>query len=179
MHDHLRRPLNFEVGEGFAQPDLGRTRLVDRPGWWLAARRVGQAEPFSQLGAEPLVAGAANSTSVIGVELLAALKGRRLSPAQPEQVIATTERLTPGFAPLIVLLAFTGMRIREALGLRWRDVDLDEATIRLRWQLTKDDRRYVSVKTDAGVRDIPILPALRRRLIPTGSPRRGRDRATP
>jgi hypothetical protein len=67
-------PLNFEVGESYAQPDLGRTRLVDRPGWWLAAGRVGQAESLSQLGAEPLVAGTANSTSVIGVELLAALE---------------------------------------------------------------------------------------------------------
>ena len=73
MHDHERGPLNFEVGEGFAQPDFGRTRLVDRPGWWLAAGRVGQAEPLAQLGAEALVAGTANSTSVIGVELLAAL----------------------------------------------------------------------------------------------------------
>jgi integrase len=42
------------------------------------------------------------------------------------------------------------MRIREALGLRWEDVDLDEATIRLRWQLAKDDRRRVPVKTAAG-----------------------------
>ena len=57
------------------------------------------------------------------------------------------------------------MRIREALGLRWEDVDLDEATIRLRWQLAKDDRRRVPVKTAAGNRDLPIVPALRRRLI--------------
>ena len=39
------------------------------------------------------------------------------------------------------------------------------ATIRLRCQLAKDDCTYVPVKTDAGVRDIPVLPALRRRLI--------------
>jgi integrase len=45
----------------------------------------------------------------------------------------------PGYAPLIVLLAFTGMRIREALGLCWQDVDLDAGAIRLRWQLAKDD----------------------------------------
>jgi integrase len=73
--------------------------------------------------------------------------------------------MVPSFAPVIVLLAFTGMRIREALGLRWENVDLDEATIRLRFQLAVDDRTRVPLKTDAGVRDIPILPALRRRLI--------------
>jgi integrase len=92
-------------------------------------------------------------------------KGRRLSPAELEAVITTAERLVPSFAPLIVLLAFTGMRIREALGLRWEDVDLDGATIRLRWQLAVDDVTRVELKTDAGARDIPILPALRRRLI--------------
>jgi integrase len=92
-------------------------------------------------------------------------KGRRLSPEQLAQVIEIAERLTPSFAPLIVLLAYTGLRAREALGLRWQDVDLDAATIRLRWQLARDDLTYVPVKTEAGIRDLPILPVLRRRLI--------------
>ena len=55
--------------------------------------------------------------------------------------------------------------LKQALGLRWQDIDLDAATIRVRWQLARDDRSYVPVKTDAGVRDIPILPQLRRRLV--------------
>jgi hypothetical protein len=42
-------------------------------------------------------------------------KGRRLSPQQLEEAIATAEERVPGFAPLIVLLAWTGVRIREAL----------------------------------------------------------------
>jgi integrase len=93
-------------------------------------------------------------------------KGKRLSPAELERVLGVAERRTPSFAPLIVLLAYTGMRIREALGLRWQDVDLDAATIRLRWQLARDDDlARVPLKTDAGARDIPMLPALRRRLI--------------
>jgi integrase len=92
-------------------------------------------------------------------------KGRRLSPAELEAVIAIAEELVPSFAPLIVLLAYTGLRIREALGLRWQDIDLDAATIRLRWQLAPDDLTYVPVKTEAGNRDLPILPALRRRLV--------------
>jgi integrase len=52
-------------------------------------------------------------------------KGRRLSPEQLEKVIETAERLTPSFAALIVLLAYTGLRAREALGPRWQDIDLD------------------------------------------------------
>jgi integrase len=73
--------------------------------------------------------------------------GRRLSPEQLDQAIEIAERRTPSYAPLIVLLAYTGLRIREALGLRWQDVDLDNATIRLRWQLTKDCKSRVPVKT--------------------------------
>lgn len=92
-------------------------------------------------------------------------KGRRLSPGELDCVLAAAERVTPSFAPLVTLLAYTGVRIREALGLRWEDVDLDGATIRLRWQLAKDDRTRAALKTDAGARDLPILPALRRRLI--------------
>jgi integrase len=92
-------------------------------------------------------------------------KGKRLSPAQLERVLDVAERRSPSFAPLIVLLAYTGMRIREALGLRWQDVDLDAATIRLRWQLDRNDAGHAPLKTDAGARDIPMLPALRRRLI--------------
>lgn len=92
-------------------------------------------------------------------------KARRLSPEQLDAVIRTAERVTPSFAPMVVLLAYTGMRIREALGLRWEDIDFDQGTIRVRWQLAKDDLLRVAVKTEAGNRDLPILPALRRRLI--------------
>jgi integrase len=92
-------------------------------------------------------------------------KGRRLSPAELAAVIDTAERIAPSFAPLVVLLAYTGVRLREALGLRWGDVDLEAATIRLRFQLAVDDRRRVPLKTEAGARDLPILPALRRRLV--------------
>jgi len=92
-------------------------------------------------------------------------KGKRLSPADLERVLTVAEQVVPSFAPLVVLLAYTGMRVREALGLRWQDVDLDAATIRLRVQLAKDDVTRVPLKTDAGSRDLPVLPALRRRLI--------------
>jgi integrase len=92
-------------------------------------------------------------------------KGKRLSPDDLKRVLKVAERVTPSYAPLIVLLAYTGVRIREALGLRWQDVDLDAATIRLRWQLAKDDVTHVPLKTQASARDLPMLPALRRRLV--------------
>ena len=55
-----------------------------------------------------------------------------------------------GRRALLATLTFAGLRIGEALDLRWRDVDL--ATGRL---------TVGRAKTDAGVREIDLLPALR------------------
>jgi integrase len=51
---------------------------------------------------------------------------------------------------LLATLTFAGLRIGEALSLRWRDVDLARSTITVR-----------AAKTDAGVRVVNILPVLR------------------
>jgi integrase len=51
---------------------------------------------------------------------------------------------------LVATLTFAGLRIGEALSLRWRDVDLARGTIVVR-----------VAKTDAGVRTINLLPVLR------------------
>jgi integrase len=50
---------------------------------------------------------------------------------------------------LLATLTLAGLRIGEALSLRWRDVDLARGTITVR-----------AAKTDAGVRVVNILPAL-------------------
>lgn len=56
--------------------------------------------------------------------------------------------------PFIAAMMFGGLRISEALGLRWRDVDLAGGRMRV-----------ADSKTDAGVRWVPVLPALRDELI--------------
>ncbi len=56
--------------------------------------------------------------------------------------------------PLMATLIFGGLRISEALALRWRDVDLAGGRLRV-----------AGSKTDAGVRWVPLTPALREELI--------------
>jgi integrase len=51
---------------------------------------------------------------------------------------------------LLATLTFAGLRIGEALSLRWRDLDLARGTITVR-----------AAKTDAGLRAVNILPILR------------------
>jgi integrase len=59
-------------------------------------------------------------------------------------------RVSPGQRrALIATLIFAGLRIGEALALRWRDVELARGTLTVR-----------AAKTDAGVRSVNILPAL-------------------
>jgi integrase len=54
---------------------------------------------------------------------------------------------------LIATLIFAGLRIGEALSLRWRDIDVDAGTIAVN-----------EAKTPAGVRTINLLPVLRSEL---------------
>jgi integrase len=62
-------------------------------------------------------------------------------------------RATPRRA-LLATLAFAGLRIGEALTLRWCDVDLAGGRLRVG-----------QAKTDAGVREVELLPVLREELI--------------
>lgn len=61
------------------------------------------------------------------------------------------------------MLAYTGLRLSEAVGLRRQDVDLVEGELRVRGQLSmaRRDRpaRIVPAKTAASVRDVPMMPA--------------------
>ncbi len=63
---------------------------------------------------------------------------------------------------LFELLAKTGLRISEALGLDWGDVDFGKLTLRVRRQYYRGDLRQL--KTHSGRRDLPLSPGLARRL---------------
>ena len=89
-------------------------------------------------------------------------KPRRLDDADLERLFAAA---TPGYRIVFVLLAFTGLRIREALGLTWADVDLEHGLIRVERQLADDDVTYVDVKTANARRELPLYPVLRRSLV--------------
>ena len=63
------------------------------------------------------------------------------------------------------MLAFTGLRISEALGLRWSDVDFVDGELRVRTQLipAKKDRPArldPRLTTEASGRYVPLFPAV-------------------
>jgi integrase len=86
---------------------------------------------------------------------------------RPSKVMVWTPALTKQFLQraephrwyaLYYLIAFRGLRRGEACGLRWSDVDLDEGTVTVRWQLTQIGPTIFQgkPKSDAGEATISI-----------------------
>ncbi len=61
---------------------------------------------------------------------------------------------------LLLLLYYTGVRVGEALGLQWRDIDFAKKTIRVERDIDFKTNGIGAVKTAASVRDVPLPPEL-------------------
>lgn len=70
----------------------------------------------------------------------------------------------PAYRLILMILAFTGMRISELRGLSWANVDLERATIRVRQRADRFSKMGAP-KSLSGHRDIPIPPGLVRELL--------------
>ena len=73
-------------------------------------------------------------------------------PAQGSRTVAQYD-----YSPLIRLLVLTGLRVSEALGLRWQDIDLLGAAIHVRHSWSREGM-LTEPKMKAGRRDVPIAP---------------------
>jgi integrase len=87
---------------------------------------------------------------------------RRLDERELDLFVA---HATPTFRPVLTVLAFTGLRVSEALGLRWADVDFVDGELHVRTQLTpatkdRPARLTVRLKTEASERVVPMFPAV-------------------
>ncbi|HZS62857.1 MAG TPA: site-specific integrase [Gemmatimonadaceae bacterium] len=89
----------------------------------------------------------------------------RPKPGKADRRILSETEITAVLAragrhrPLIAVLIFAGLRMGEALGLRWENIDFDQGFIRVRKQLDRR-RQLVEPKTDSSVRDVVLLPEL-------------------
>lgn len=68
---------------------------------------------------------------------------------------------------LLAILLYTGVRRGEMLGLRWEDIDFERKLIHIRRQITFINNRPVekATKSQAGLREVPMLPELERILL--------------
>lgn len=84
-----------------------------------------------------------------------------LSEAEVERLVADTGR--DRYHCLWVTLVTTGLRLREALGLRWRDVDLESRTVVVRAQLPRrraDSEELLRPKSSSSRRTVAVSAGL-------------------
>jgi integrase len=86
---------------------------------------------------------------------------RALTAPEIEQLIASA---LPTYRPLIATLAYSGLRMSEALGLTWQEIDFDADEIHVRYQLSRatseKPARRKQLKSEAGARNVILLPQL-------------------
>lgn len=85
-------------------------------------------------------------------------KRKGLDASELRALLAAIERDSPRWRPLVLTLAYTGLRFGEATALRWEDVDLDEGTItvvRAQWKGHVDHP-----KAKASRRTVAMAPEL-------------------
>jgi integrase len=74
------------------------------------------------------------------------------------------EAMSDTFRPVAAACTYASLRISEALGLRWGDVDFKNKTLRVCRQLDDDGTVRDVTKTPASTATLPLLPALEREL---------------
>ncbi len=81
-----------------------------------------------------------------------------------QEIAELIECALPTYRPFISTLAYSGLRLSEALGLTWQEIDFEAEEIHVRHQLSKATRgrpaRRKPLKTDAARRDVVLLPQL-------------------
>jgi integrase len=105
---------------------------------------------------------AVNPTS--GLQLPAA-RGRRERVASPAEAAELIAALLPRDRALWASAMYAGLRRGELLALRWEDVDLGKGVIRVERSYDPKDGVFVTPKTRAGRRAVPIASLLRAHLL--------------
>lgn len=100
-------------------------------------------------------------------------KRHALTVSEQERIIEFVSNSEyKGWLNLLVVLLGTGMRISEACGLRWEDCDFINDVINVNHNLIyrvdengKANFHITTPKTNAGIREIPMLTAVRKALL--------------
>jgi integrase len=122
--------------------------------------------PLSLILGRAVRRGAISTNAVAGLERSERPKGQRreMRILSRDEIGLLLDSTAPEHRPLIATLTFGGLRISEALGLRWADVDLDRGQLHVRGQLDHKSRDRADTKTTSGTRSVVLMPALGRML---------------
>ena len=174
---HLRAPTRERYRwaiDAHLIPRFGRFRVTDireddvarliaemsaalRPSTVRAALNV-----MSRLMGRAVRRGAIATNPVSGLERWERPKGRprEMRVLQRDEIGRVLAATPNRHRPMLATLIFCGLRIGEALALRWSDVDLADGRLRVRWQIDAQTGERVEPKTITAKRDIVVMPAL-------------------
>jgi integrase len=99
-----------------------------------------------------------------GLEL-PAVRGHRDRVASPAEAAALLAALPEHERPLWATALYGGLRRGELMALAWEHVDLAEGVIRVEGSYDPKAGEYVTPKSRAGTRKVPIASALREHLV--------------
>jgi integrase len=147
---HLLRDLRRR---GYAESTLHRTLVVLRALDRLArSRKLVTRSPLDEL--DPAEKPSPPRMSAAGRVL------------DETELAALVRHAPPAYRAVVTLLAYSGLRTSEALGLRWTDVNFVESELQVRFQLSRTrGRGLVAPKTRASERFVPLFPAVEQALV--------------
>ncbi len=150
-HMQVQRLINEKDKDGYAPNTVDRIRATLRSALTVAWRQSLVAENVAQR---------------VSVPKKVKKDPTFLQPEEAKRLIEAAGQTR--FGNLIELALHTGMRIGEVTGLRWSDVDFDNAILRVRVQLQRVDSKLVlrELKSASSRRSLPLtaraLDALKR-----------------
>jgi integrase len=78
------------------------------------------------------------------------------------EIVRLLDAATAIYRPMLATAIYTGLRMNELLALTWADIDFDRGFVRVNGQLERRTRQRVETKTERGVREVVLIPALAR-----------------
>ena len=94
-------------------------------------------------------------------------KGRREPPSESQVKVVKDHYMEPDALPAVVFLC-TGERRGEACGIQVKDIDFEKGVIHIRNAVENIHNKphVTTTKTEAGIRDVPLLKMLKEALTP-------------
>ena len=155
--------IKYVAGE-FAEHRIGDIRPVDVRAWIAELAAEGRSRSLigtarlvlREVCAQAVMDDLIPTNPVVGSKMPRAEHTSDKRVLLPEEVEAIADAIDGRYRPLVLVGGYCGLRLGEALGLRWKRIDVLARTITVREQLDRTTLQLASLKTRASRRVVPI-----------------------